>query len=543
MIHVNKFSTSTATAALLLFTSVQGHMVMRTPPSYNLYTGDTLLQVDPLDGVKYLYPCQNRYEAGNVTTVKAGDVQLVQFTGGAQHGGGSCQFSVSYDDPEKYNGSWNTSATFKTIYTIIGGCPAEFHDEANNLPTEGRPKDAQQRLNTDFCNNDSGVDCTREFLIPIPDFLPQGKATFAWTWFNKLGQREMYMNCAPVEITGGQPSPEKYESLPNIFIANIPKQKGIPGYDGCVTGGGAANVVNIPNPGKYGRIINQLKRPFSKPDPAPAGFNLCPKIDNDALPVFEDNPKTISKGGAAPTGGEEEEANSGTSASASGTVTGTGKPPAVSTTTTTSASAAAAGTETTVASISSASASASASASGDAKATDVDASGTFITAPSDGLASTATASATGGAESGSGGENSEGGKCEDANATETGAGAGEKTTIEVTKTMTVKVTVTANVPSDASASAGSGSGGDEGGSGEKKQCEKGQVAVCFGDDFFGLCDNGWAVPQKVSQGTRCENGSLVQSAVRREGGKRAESYAAGEGHARRHLTRRSGRPL
>ena len=110
MVHVNKFSTSTATAALLLFTSVQGHMVMRTPPSYNLYKGDTLLQVDPLDGVKYLYPCQNRYEAGNATTVKAGDVQLVQFTGGAQHGGGSCQFSVSYDDPEKSNGSWNTSA-------------------------------------------------------------------------------------------------------------------------------------------------------------------------------------------------------------------------------------------------------------------------------------------------------------------------------------------------------------------------------------------------------------------------------------------------
>ncbi|EGO52047.1 hypothetical protein NEUTE1DRAFT_53322 [Neurospora tetrasperma FGSC 2508] len=522
MVHVNKFSTSTATAALLLFTSVQGHMVMRTPPSYNLYKGDTLLQVDPLDGVKYLYPCQNRYEAGNATTLKAGDVQLVQFTGGAQHGGGSCQFSVSYDDPEKSNGSWSTSATFKTIYTIIGGCPAEFHDEANNLPTEGRPKDAQQRLNTDFCNNDSGVDCTREFLIPIPDFLPQGKATFAWTWFNKLGQREMYMNCAPVEITGGQPSPEKYESLPNIFIANIPKQKGIPGYDGCVTGGGAANVVNIPNPGKYGRIINQLKRPFSKPDPAPAGYNLGPKIDNDTLPVFEDNPKTISKGGAAPTGGEEE-VNAGTT-SASVTVTGTVNQPAVTTTTTTTSASAAAGTETAVAPISSASA-----------------SGTFITAPSDELASTATASATGAAESDSGG-----GKCDDANATETGAGDGEKTTIEVTKTMTVKVTVTANVPSgtSASASAGSGSGGDEGGSGEqKKQCEKDQVAVCFGDDFFGLCANGWAVPQKVSPGTRCENGSLVYSAVQREGGKRAESYAAGEGHARRHLKRRSGRPL
>ncbi|KAJ4405167.1 hypothetical protein N0V85_004730 [Neurospora sp. IMI 360204] len=541
---VNRFITSTAAAALLLLTSVQGHMVMRTPPSYNLYNGE-LLQVNPLDGEKYLYPCQNRYQAGNVTTVKAGDVQLVQFTGAAQHGGGSCQFSVSYDDPETSNG-WNASATFKTIYTIIGGCPGEMRDESKNLAKEGRPKDSEQRENTDFCGNDSGVDCTREFLIPIPD-----------------------LNCAPVEITGGKPSPEKYNSLP-IFVANIPTQKNIPGYDGCVTGGGAAYVLNIPNPGKYGRTINQLNKPFGKPDAAPPKLKLCPKIDDVTLPKFEDNTKTIMKGdAAAPTGGE---VNAGASASAS--ASGTGKPPAATTT-----SAPAAGvtgtktkTESSISIVNISSSSVGFKVEG--------ASGTFITAPSDGSAPTATASATGGtggsaAESGSGGaEKSEGGECHDANATETGAGTGEggaETTIEVTTSMTLMVTITTAGPPAASASAFasasastasavpsglgdsannaagdsvSGSGGaNDGGPREKKKCEKDQVSVCFGDDYFGLYDHGWAVPQKVSQGTRCENGSLVHSAVQRGGGKRAEGYAAGDRHARRHLKRRAGRSL
>lgn len=167
---VNKY-TSTATAAILLLTSVQGHMVMNTPHSYNLYNSTPLLQVNPLDGAQYKYPCQNLYTVEERGTVKAGYLQRVNFTGGAQHGGGSCQFSISYDDPEQSNG-WNTSATFKTIYTIIGGCPAKFSDaqenSKSNLPLLGM-KDPSRRDETLHCNGDTEEDCTRQFLIPIPD--------------------------------------------------------------------------------------------------------------------------------------------------------------------------------------------------------------------------------------------------------------------------------------------------------------------------------------------------------------------------------------
>ncbi|KAK3395342.1 hypothetical protein B0T20DRAFT_31830 [Sordaria brevicollis] len=610
-----KFSSSTATAALLLLTCVQGHMVMIKPHSYNLYKIAPLVQVDPLNipkplGMNYPYPCQNKHDVEEVTPIKAGEVQLVQFSGAAQHGGGSCQFSISYDQPT--NG-WNTSATFKTIYSIIGGCPGEMGNEQDNLPNEGRPKDLAQRPNTDICHNDFGVNCTREFLIPIPDFLPSGPATFAWTWFNKVGNREMYMNCAPVNITSSTTSREKYDALPNIFIANL-RQTDIPGYDGCSTGNNAtSHVLNIPNPGKYGRIINVLNKPFGKPGIPNDGSKLCPNIDNDKLPTFEENPKTVHpSGGAVPTGGG---VNAGASASApaSGSATGTEKPPAA----TTSAAAVGSGTKTQSDAFASLSGTYGAGtktksysvvpiSSGSVKV-EGGAGGTFITAPSDGSAPSATASATGGADAGSV-SGSEGGECHDPDApTETGATAvgGDEAGVTVTRktSLTLEVTVTSNVPpaasdaasapasapaavttgeapdagagagsdsgagagSDASASApaaapsnlgdtandASGSGGSSSGSGsdsgsgsgathEKKECKTGDIAICFDDEYFGICANGWAVPQKVSAGTRCEGGSLVHSAVRK-GERRVDAYAPGERHARRHLKRRAGR--
>ncbi|KAK3955649.1 hypothetical protein QBC32DRAFT_403105 [Pseudoneurospora amorphoporcata] len=432
------FFTSTAAAALL-FTSVQGHMVMNTPHSYNLYNGSgpDLVQVDPLDGVQYKYPCQNHYRVEERGTVKVGDVQLVNFTGGAQHGGGSCQFSISYDDPEQSNG-WNTSATFKTIYTIIGGCPAKFSDDqersGSNLPLVAQ-KDPSQRLETLHCNDDKGLDCTRSFMIPIPDFLPPGKATFAWTWFNKIGNREMYMNCAPIEITGGTPSKEKFNALPNIFVANIPKQTDIPGYDGCFTGDGAKNVVNIPNPGEFGRVGDKLEAPNP-----PASGKLCDMPPATAVPNFKEDKRTLMEGGGA-NGGP-------TALGASATTPSTAKPPAVITTS--------------------------------AKVESVTGS-TFVTVPSDGLAPTATAGASGSAGGGAteSGSASGGGECHDSNA---------EVTSTVTADMTLQVTVTTNGPPSASAPASApvaaATSQAAGGSGkpEKKQCEKDQVAICFDDD-------------------------------------------------------------
>lgn len=160
--------------------------------------------------------------------VVAGSSLTTKFTGSAVHGGGSCQFSVTYEYPPPSDPS-----KWKVIHTIIGGCPASA---AGNVATVG--SDADGRPNGPQCGNSDGTECVRQFDITIPKELQSGNATFAWTWFNKIGNREMYMNCAPIAISGGASDSTFFDSLPEIFIANIPGQ--------CTTNAG---VLDIPNPG------------------------------------------------------------------------------------------------------------------------------------------------------------------------------------------------------------------------------------------------------------------------------------------------------
>ncbi|KAK0730164.1 hypothetical protein B0H67DRAFT_474612, partial [Lasiosphaeris hirsuta] len=255
------------------FSSAVCHMIMKSPTPYNLDI-PPFVQVDPL-GPLFPFPCQNKFGVQSRTVLEAGGVTLVEFTGGAQHGGGSCQFSISYDDPGTVG--WNKSASFKTVYSIIGGCPAHFTDESQNLPSA--PSDEQGRQNSAHCGNDSGINCIRQFLVPIPAFLKNGPATFSWTWFNKIGNKEMYMTCAPVNITGGTEDDDKISSLPDIFVANIP---GVPNVPTCSTGNSVEHLIlNFPEPGAFGRIIENPVEAKAKP------ANYCSMIPgNSNLPTF-----------------------------------------------------------------------------------------------------------------------------------------------------------------------------------------------------------------------------------------------------------------
>lgn len=151
-------------AMLLLLGAARGHMIMNTPAPYNLGI-QPFLQVDPLGGNTYPFPCHNQHGFTSRTSLEAGTTTLVNFTGGAQHGGGSCQFSISYDEPIDGE-NWNKSALFKTIYSIIGGCPAVVSNENTNLRVDGMDMEARQ--DSKHCGNDHGIDCIRQFMIPIP---------------------------------------------------------------------------------------------------------------------------------------------------------------------------------------------------------------------------------------------------------------------------------------------------------------------------------------------------------------------------------------
>lgn len=106
--------------------------------------------------------------------------------------------------------------------------------------------------------------------------------TNAKQWFNKIGNREMYMNCAPVSIVGGTDDKELMDSLPPVFKANIP---------GSCTTGESGQLLNIPNPGKFGKVNAEA---------SPSGSGSCPAA---GPPSFVESPQDGGGGSAAaPTG-------------------------------------------------------------------------------------------------------------------------------------------------------------------------------------------------------------------------------------------------
>ncbi|RSM15358.1 hypothetical protein BHE90_005537 [Fusarium euwallaceae] len=187
------FAKAFTLASLATFASA--HMLMNNPVPY----GRSNLNNGPLDASGSDFPCKMRegtYDLQGASNVYAqGSTQELSFTGQAVHGGGSCQISITTDEQPDKNSVW------KVIKSIEGGCPAK--GQAGNM---GDNADAEDPYKYEYT---------------IPKELAAGKYTIAWTWFNKVGNREMYMNCAPLEVTGSGGSKDHLNSLPDMFVANI----------------------------------------------------------------------------------------------------------------------------------------------------------------------------------------------------------------------------------------------------------------------------------------------------------------------------------
>ncbi|CAG8903335.1 unnamed protein product [Penicillium egyptiacum] len=243
--HRNTSITMKGTLILsgLLATTVSAHMQLSKPyPIRSPLNKDAKGEKDysytnPLSTSGSDYPCKgyvdDDFEA--VATWQPGSSQEMQLEGSAVHDGGSCQLALTYDKGK----------TFKVIESIEGDCPI-----------------------------------AKKYQFEVPSDAPSGDALFAWTWFNKVGNREMYMNCAMVKIGGSgnreakeapkqtldEKNTEKdhnnkandqtpnnkpnshttnakssFDSLPDLFVANV-NQAGK-----CVTIEGEA--VHFPKPG------------------------------------------------------------------------------------------------------------------------------------------------------------------------------------------------------------------------------------------------------------------------------------------------------
>lgn len=163
--------------------TVSAHMIMAQPVPFGS-PNNSPLSPDGSD-----YPCKiggsGSYDVKTMNQWKVGEKQTLSFTGSAVHGGGSCQISVSLDkNPTK-------SSKFKVIHSIEGGCPG---------------------VNTGSAST---------FSFEVPKELPNGQYAMSWTWFNHIGNREIYQNCAPIEVTGGSNDQSGFDALPDMALANI----------------------------------------------------------------------------------------------------------------------------------------------------------------------------------------------------------------------------------------------------------------------------------------------------------------------------------
>ncbi|KAF8451893.1 hypothetical protein BDZ91DRAFT_853290 [Kalaharituber pfeilii] len=183
-----------ATSALPLLTSA--HLYMNMPGVYR----NNVDELPPLNANGADFPCGVRNfdsKQGNGPTLTPGQNNqgVIQLFGTAVHGGGSCQVSITYDSPPKKNSVWKVMKSFE------GGCPMDTDGNLN--PALG--------LNNKL----------PELRYTVPSGLPGGQATIAWTWFNRRGQREMYMRCQSVSINSNTRNRGAFDRLPDMFVANI----------------------------------------------------------------------------------------------------------------------------------------------------------------------------------------------------------------------------------------------------------------------------------------------------------------------------------
>ncbi|KAF2233215.1 lytic polysaccharide monooxygenase [Viridothelium virens] len=232
---------------LSFFTFTSAHIEMSWPyplrSKLNSKTPQSLMDYSmtaPLDASGSNFPCKG-YQANtpldSVASLSAGSQYNMTLDGSATHGGGSCQISLSYDN----------GATFRVIKSIIGGCPF-----------------------------------TEKYDYTIPSFAPSGKVLLAWSWQNHEGNREFYMNCASVKITGSPSSRRRkrqsssassMNDLPNIWVANLPE------VNKCTTSEGVDPVYPDPGPEvEYGAGLSKSSPPSPKncedSSPGPAYKNV-----------------------------------------------------------------------------------------------------------------------------------------------------------------------------------------------------------------------------------------------------------------------------
>ncbi|CAP79436.1 Pc19g00200 [Penicillium rubens Wisconsin 54-1255] len=148
------------------FSPTYAHLRMTSPEPYG--SSRKTLDNSPLAADGSDFPC--KISPGDFivpteeATYRTGSNNIIKLLGSATHGGGSCQVSLTSDREPTKNSEW------KVIKSYEGGCPAKGPGNLDGIA------ESDNSLQPHFA---------------IPDDIAPGKYTLAWTWFNRIGNREI----------------------------------------------------------------------------------------------------------------------------------------------------------------------------------------------------------------------------------------------------------------------------------------------------------------------------------------------------------------
>jgi len=175
-----------------LLSGASAHLVMKTPQQWEVVGGaQAPLAADHSD-----FPCQSGTPAASVATYDPGSEQTLQLMGSAVHGGGSGQMVITYD----------TKPTKDSVFRVMTSWEGNHPVNSASVNNANLPADPSHMLDP--------------IKFTVPSGLPKGDAVVAWVWWNKVGNREMYMKCSTVTIGGSSTDQSGFEALPTMFEAN-----------------------------------------------------------------------------------------------------------------------------------------------------------------------------------------------------------------------------------------------------------------------------------------------------------------------------------
>ncbi|KAK6343753.1 hypothetical protein TWF730_011341 [Orbilia blumenaviensis] len=252
-----------STAILATIRTVSGHASMIEPkpinfdldPDYNA----------PLAPGFSNFPCKGYHREAFQATAQWKAGQDGSFTLNtksiAAHGGGSCQASISHDGGK----------TFQVLHSFIGDCPRAAED--NKVLNDNQT-----------------------FTFKIPEDEPAGEAIFAWTWFNTIGRREMYMNCAFVTIENDNPV-SGIQPRPAMFVGTLSKDES----EECSTPEGTN--LEFPDPGPFVTDGSQTGYVQHKGKTLPSGPGCGDAASGGGQPVHDPVPPNSNLVGGGPIAG------------------------------------------------------------------------------------------------------------------------------------------------------------------------------------------------------------------------------------------------